>query len=166
MERFQISKQNALQRIKAADHMLTQTYPMIRDARILLSVVNNIYQALEHCVSAVLYYDRLLRKIPPFHDNFESKFHVFRNASAMHHNLTGYIPLISAVKEIEERHKSSAVEFSKKDSFVICDENYQYKVINAESLKKLLNEAKRLYVEIEKITKSYSLAEDENAGVS
>src|SRR3989338_8076831 len=104
MEKFQISKQNALQRIKAADHMLTQTYPMIKDTRILLSVANNICQAVEHCISSILHYDRLMRKIPPFHDNFESKFHIFRNTSAREHKLAEFVPFISKVRDIEERH--------------------------------------------------------------
>ena len=156
MEKFQISKQSALQRIKAADHMFTQSYLLIGDTKILLAVINNIYQAIEHCITALLQNDRVTRTIPPFHDNFDSKLHVFRNISARQHNMAEFLPFILAIKEIEEKHKSSPVEFTRKDSFVICDDNFSLKVINAKDVQKFINEAKRLYVAVDSETKGVS----------
>ncbi|MBW3023126.1 hypothetical protein KY308_03405 [Candidatus Woesearchaeota archaeon] len=159
MEKIQLSKKQALDRIKAADHMLTQTYPMIKDTRILLSVLTNLYQALEHGMAAVLHFDRANKKIPPFHDNFDSKLHIFRSVSAIQHNMLDFVPMIVKIKEIEDKHKSSPIEFTRKDSFVICDEDYRLKIISLEELKGFLNETKRFYFDIEKLTKEGILRE-------
>ncbi|MEM4336945.1 MAG: hypothetical protein QXG86_02990 [Candidatus Woesearchaeota archaeon] len=161
MERVFLSKKNALQRIKAADHILTQTFPSLKDTRLLLSVIHNIFQALEYCISAILYYDRALRKIPPFHNTFESKFNVFVNTSVRIHHLQEFVVFIKKVNSIIKCHKSSPIEFTRNNSFIICDDNYRMITINFEELKKMLDETKRLYFSVEKIT-AHPLQEVEN----
>ena len=153
MEKFQSARKEALTKIKAADHMLTQTYNSLKDTRILISVLSNVWEGTQSAMEAILFYDRAFKKIPPFHDNFSSKLHLFKNASASIHNLQNFVPFLSQINDIFERHKSSPVEFSRQDSFVICDENFKMRVVTAKDLKKFIDEAKRFYMEAEKITK-------------
>lgn len=153
MEKFQISRKQALERIKAADHMLTQTYPAIKDSRLLLSVLSNVRTGVEHSITAIMHYDRLFKKIPPFHDNFDSKLNHFRNTSAKLHKLEEFVPFMSQVNELFEKHNSSPVEFIKNSSLVICDDKYNIKAITAKDLKKFVDDSKRFFVEVEKITR-------------
>ena len=66
MEQFQIERELAKQKIKVADHIISVTYPLVKDPKLLLGVLENIHSALMHCISAILEYDRLFKRIPPF----------------------------------------------------------------------------------------------------
>src|SRR3989338_261446 len=87
MEKFQESRERARRNIQLADHMLTQTYPLVKDPKLLLAVIENIFLALTNAMASVLYYERLFKRIPPFHDNFESKFYLFKMKTAMKYNI-------------------------------------------------------------------------------
>ena len=79
MEQFQEAIEKANQKLKIADHMIFMTYPLVRDNRLLLSIIQNIFLALTNSMSSILYYERLFKKIPSFNDNFDSKFTIFTN---------------------------------------------------------------------------------------
>jgi len=155
MEKFQIARKEALIRIKAADHMLTQTYKHLKDPKILISVFSNISLGVESTMEAILHYDRAFNKIPPFHDNFGSKLQLFQNTSAKIHNLGEFVGFLARINEMSERHKKSPLEFSRKDSFVICDDDFGFKTLTAKELKNLVEEAKHFFTEAEKITREH-----------
>ncbi len=153
MEKFQIARKEALQRIKAADHMLTQTYPLVRDARLLISVLSNIRLGVEHTMATLLHYDRTFSKIPPFHDNFSSKLNHFQNNSSRIHKMDKYLSFIRRVNDLYERHKNSPLEFTKNNSFIICDDHYNLRPVTVKDLKEFIDEAKQFLMDVEKLTK-------------
>lgn len=152
MEKFQELRETAKKKISIADHMLTQTYPLIKDPKLLLAIIENIFLALTNAIGSVLYYERLFKKIPPFQDNFPSKFNMFRTRCVQRHNINkDYIDLVSDVKSIIIKHKKSPVEFTRKDSFVICSENYKMKIISLEEIKNYLDKTKLFIQEVSSI---------------
>ncbi len=143
MEKFQELKESAKKKISIADHMLTQTYPLVKDVRLLLTVLENVFLALSYSMSSVLHYDRLFKKIPVFPDSFEGKFHIFKARCVPRYNLDKeYLSLIRDVKDIIVAHKKSPVEFVRNDRFIICSENYKMKTISVEELKKIISKSK------------------------
>ena len=78
MEQFQTAREEAIKKLKIADHMLTITYQLVQDPKLLLAVLDNIYTAMEKAMSSVLYYERLFKRIPPFPENFEAKLIMFK----------------------------------------------------------------------------------------
>jgi hypothetical protein len=152
MEKFQIARKEALSKIKAADHMLTQTYPALNENKILFSVLTNLIAGVEQTMTAILHYDRTFSKIPPFHDTFASKLNLFRNTSAGMHKLNEFVPFLAKMNEYLENHKNSPVEFARKESFVIADDNYNLRTITAKDLKKFLDDAKSFYMKAAEIT--------------
>ncbi len=140
MEEFQQARQKAHERIKVADHVLTQTYPLVRDPKLLVAVMENVFLALTSGMAAILSYERTFKRVPPFVDNFENKFELFRQKCVPRYNLSReYLKLISDVKEAVIAHKKSPVEFARKESFVICEENYQLKAISFEQMRKYVD---------------------------
>lgn len=152
MQKFQISRKDALSKIRAADHMLTQTYPKLNDPKILIAVLSNIIAGVEQTMTSILHYDRAFHKIPPFHDTFQSKLHLFKNTSAGIHKLNEFIPFLANMNNFDEKHKKSPMEFSKRDSYIICDDDYKMSKITAKDLKKLIDEAKSFYMRAAEIT--------------
>ncbi len=143
METFKQERENAFKNIKLADHMLTQTYNLVGDAKLLLVVLDNVHKALDNIVSMVVYYGRENKEIPPFHNSSEEKFNVFKLKMAEKYNIQpDFIKFVSSIRELLRLRKESPVEFSKKDVFVICSDKFDLKKLSAQDMKKIVEKAK------------------------
>ncbi len=143
MEKFQKARDKALRNLKLADHMISVTYPLLKDNRLLLSATENLFLSLSNGMNAILYYDRLFKRVPPFSDTFTVKYEVFRKKCVPRYNLNmAHAMLIKEVREILVLHKKSPMEFSRRDTFVICSSDYRLKTISQKDLKNYLSKAK------------------------
>jgi len=153
MEKFQIARERAIRALKTADHMVSVTYGVVKDAKLLLAVLDNLNVALEETMNSILYYDRLFKRIPPFQETFESKYNMFRLKSARHYNLEAeYIRAIAEVKEMLDEHKKSPVEFVRNDKFVICNDSYNLKTLSVNDIRKHIARTKLFIQEANIIT--------------
>jgi hypothetical protein len=153
MEKFQESRQNAVKYFKTADHMVSVTYNVVKDTKLLVAILDNLNLSLQETMNSILYYDRLFKKIPPFQDSFESRYNMFRLKCARHYKLdTEYITTIAEVKEMLDEHKKSPVEFVKNDKFIICNESYRMKALSIIDIKKYVARAKLFIQEANIIT--------------
>jgi hypothetical protein len=154
MEKYEELRDIARKRIQIADHMLTMTYPMVKDPKLLLAVVENIFLALTNSIGSLLYYERMYKIIPPFQDTFVSKFNMFKQKSVRRHNIgEDMVLLVQEIKDIILQHKKSPVEFTRNDSFVICSEDYKMKTISLEKMKNYILRSRALMQQIEGIIK-------------
>lgn len=154
MEIFQEYRQKAREKLKIADHMLTMTYPLVKDSKILLTVVENLFMALTNSMSSVLYYERAFKRIPPFQNTFDSKFNSFRARVVPRYKIDKqYVTLINEIKDIIVMHKKSPVEFTRKDVFVIASDSYNLKKISEANIKEYIASAKKFIAEMEEIVK-------------
>jgi hypothetical protein len=153
MEKFQESRLNAVRYFKTADHMISVTYTVVKDAKLLLAILENLNLSMQETMNSILFYDRLFKKIPPFQDSFESKYNMFRLKCARHYNLdTEYITTLAEVKEMLDEHKKAPIEFIKNDKFVICNESYRMKTLSLTDIKKYVAIAKLFIQEANIIT--------------
>lgn len=140
MEEFQLARQKAQAKFKIADHILTQTYPLVKDPKLLVAVMENLFLSLTSAMAAVLYYERTFKRIPPFVDNFENKFELFKLKCVPRYRLDKrYINLIADVKEAVLAHRKAPVEFARKENFVICEDNYKLKTISFEKIREYID---------------------------
>jgi hypothetical protein len=153
MEKFQELREIAKKKVQVADHILTQTYPLVKDTKLLLVVMENIFLALTNAIGSLLYYERLFKRIPPFQDNFSSKFNMFRAKCIDRYKINKeHVTFIQDIKDIILEHKKSPVEFVRKDRFVICSDNYSMKTISVEQMKDHLAKAKLFIHNVGNIT--------------
>ncbi len=152
MEKVHEAREKAKKKIHLADHILTVTYPLVKDTKLLLAVIENIFLAYTNAISSLLYFERLLKKIPPFQENFESKFMMFKETCIFKYNVNkSCIADIQDLKNIIMAHRRSPVEFTRKDRFVICSDNYKLKTISIDELKKQIDKAKLFIQEMNNI---------------
>ncbi|MFW6013740.1 MAG: hypothetical protein ACOCZ6_02765 [Nanoarchaeota archaeon] len=152
MEHYEKISQKARQDIKIADHMLNVTYKFIDDPKMLLSVTYRLMSAVTNTMGTVLYYERMYKRIPPFQDDFDSMYNMFKSRCTKRYNINvEYIKLIEELREILKQHKKSPVEFSRSKKFIICSENFRMKVIKAEDIKNYINKAKLFQTEAERM---------------
>ena len=143
MEKFQELRDLANKKLQLADHILTMTYPMIKDPHLLLSSIENLFLAFSYGIGSVLHYDRVFKRISPFPDDFASKFELFRDKCAKRYNLNNeYTKIIEDLRNILVAHKKSPMEFSRNERFVICNGNYRMRAISLNEVKSYVEKAK------------------------
>lgn len=123
--------------------MLTMTYPVLKEPKILFSVAKNILAALEETMTAILEYERLFKRISPFNDTFDAKFTIFRNQVVPRYDLDkSYAKTMMDLREIVAAASKSPMEFSRKEKYVICSDSYEIRTLTEQDLKKILFKAK------------------------
>ena len=136
MEKYQEAREQALKSVKVADHMLYVTYPVLQDPKLLVSILDNVFLGLTSAMTAVLWHERFLKRIPPFNDTFESKFNLFRAKIAPGYKIAKkYAEFMREIQEIIVTHRKSKVEFRRKDSFIICQDDYSTISVTVPQLK-------------------------------
>ena len=149
-----LARERAIQHYEAAFHLLNVTFPLIKDPKLLPGVINNIFASLEAAIDAILRYERQLQLVPPYSDNFQSKFNMFRYKSVRRNKIEQkHVNLITDLKEILILHKKSPVEFQRGNKFVICSKDYHLKIISITDIKKYLNQTKEFLETMERIIK-------------
>ena len=144
--------QKARRNIHIADHMLTQTYPLVKDPKLLLAVMDNVELALGNGMDALLQFEREAKNIPPYHDSFDAKFNVLKLRLAAKHKLDAdQLTMIYDVRNMIAKHKDSPVEFTRQDKFVICSEEYDLTSISTDQMKQFINKAKTFLNKVEGI---------------
>lgn len=153
MEKFLELRQRAEKNLKIAEHMLLVTFPLVKDSKLLLGVVDNIFLGLTNAMSSVVFYERTFKRIPPFHDNFESKYNAFALRIMPRYGIDkGHLRLLQRMKDLVLKHKKSPVEFARKKEFVICDEDYKIETLTIADLRKYLEKAKEFHTKMAQIT--------------
>ena len=80
---------------------------------------------------------------------------MFKEKCAQKYNFSReQIIFIQDIKDIIIQHKKSPVEFTRKDSFVICSDNYNMEIISIDKIKGYLSKAKLFIHEIDNIVSS------------
>jgi len=143
MDDYLGSLKRAKRNVQIADHMLTQTYPLVKDPKLLIAVLDNIFLAMSNAMDAILFHERSLKNIPPFHNSFESKFDVLKLRVAGKHDLENeHLMFMQDIKNLIAQHKASPVEFARKDKFVICSQEYDLTSVSLDEMKRFINKAR------------------------
>ncbi len=158
MEKYEIARDNAVKRMKVADHILTMTYPLVRDPKLLKLVMKNMYLALQNAILMLLYYERLYKQIPPFHENFDTLLPYLKKSLHKYGISIGYIGFINEIKEVMQRQKESEVEFVRKDKFVFASRDYDLSVMTNKELKDYIAKTKLFIQQVTEVI-------EENEGI-
>jgi len=143
MEKFQEARDKAKRNLLIADHMVYMTYTLVKDPKLLLTALENIFLALTNSMTSVLHYENLFKRVPPFPENFEAKFSLFRDSVASRYKVNkDHLTMIRDVKSIIMEHRKSPMEFVKNERFVICSSDYRMKIISVEQMKKYIGQTK------------------------
>ena len=149
---FETLRNQALEKLNVADHLVGTTYSLVKEPKLLVSVIDNVFQALDLAVTAVLEYERSLKFISNYDKTFEGKMEVFRRKIVTKYGLkSDILDFIVDVKKTLDEHKKSTVEFRKKETYVISDNDYNLTTLKIEDVKKILVKAKHYIEELFKI---------------
>ena len=156
MEKFQAELVEGRRQLRAADHLVTITYPLVKDNRLLLTAAESLFSAGKSLMASLLHYEEAFKRIPHFRDDYDSMLYWFRSRCMPSYNLSrDYRVAIDELKGLFDSHKSSAVEFSRNDSFVICSDSYNVRKVTVLQLKDYVGVLKRLLLDVEGVVLRY-----------
>lgn len=136
-----IKKYNSL--LKTADHLTYMTYPLIKDVKLLVAIINNIYDSVKTAIESLLYFERMYKRIGPLPDNFNSRLDIFKNRVMERYNFDrNFLLLIDDLKKTIEHREKSPMEFIRKDRYIICNGNYKMRSLSIENIKNYLVQSK------------------------
>ncbi|MFH1311022.1 MAG: hypothetical protein ABIH65_01300 [Nanoarchaeota archaeon] len=144
MEKFLENIMEAEKSLQVADHMTYITFPLIKDKRLLLKILQEIKNAVAHCISSILQHDYIYKKIELYKDP-KSNFKVFTEKCAPAYNITKEeIGLVIELFDFIEKHKQSPFEFVKDDKVVILSNGLKPKTLTLDKTKEFLILGKNL----------------------
>lgn len=137
MEDYRVYINDATRHFKTADHLIYMTYPLVNDKKLLITITQSLFTISQCIVNAVLEYERMHKRIAILPTNFESRLVVFRNKCAKNYNIDlESIKMIEELHELVNDHKESAVEFTRNEQLVICDDGFEnMKTVDIKRLK-------------------------------
>ena len=154
MERFIEMVKRANKLYDTADHLAYITYPLVKDTKLIITIIENLYASLVAGMDALLYYDRLYKRINPYSENFHSKFEIFKTKTAPRYGIDRQkILLILDLREIIKKRQESPMEFIRKESYVIASHDYQLKMISIEKTKQYLEDSKDFFEKLNRIAR-------------
>lgn len=130
----------AIYQLQIAEHLLEVTYPLVKDPKMLISVLSNLEHAQDSIFEAILPLN-----LANADTDFVTKLNSFEDLLRPQMVLDkGIIKSISSVHDLLNQHKESSVVFSRKKSFVICDDDYSMKKIDEVSVGEYLHNTNKL----------------------
>ena len=138
MEKFLENIIAAEKKIQTADHMIYVTFPLIKDKRLLLKILQEIKNAVMDCISSILQYEYLYKRIT-LYKNPKSNFKIFIEKCTPRYQITKEeINLILELFDFIEKHRESPFEFIKDDKVIILSNSLNQKTLTIEKTKEFL----------------------------
>ncbi len=141
----------ARRKLAVADHILSQTYTLVKDPKLLLVVLAHIADALDAGVAEALeeaVRDRRLIVMPA---DLRARLAALRTAGRID---DAAVRFVQELHETLQERKKAPVEFVRKERLVICDETYALRTLSEEQLKDQLQRARDILDALEKVNRT------------
>jgi len=144
--------EKAQKEIELADHLLYITYPMVRETKFLLAILEHIINAARLALSSILEFEKYWKRLEPFPDNFKYQIFLFKERIIPRYNIDlKYFRLLNKLYEIDRFNKTSIVRFKKGEKYILTNHEYNTIVIDLENVKRLNNISKKFVNEIKQV---------------
>ncbi len=138
MEKYIENLNKASSMLQTADHMLYMTYPLVKEKRLLLKVLNEIYLVVLSIVNAILQYEYVYKRVN-LYKTAEENFSVFKNRCAPRYEISPeQVQKIKEIFDLAEKHKKSPFEFVRNNKVVIMTNALKTDTITVEKIKEFL----------------------------
>ncbi len=142
MEKFLENLVKAEKTLKTADHMMHVTFPLIKDKRLLLKILQETKNAVTNCISSILQYEYMFKRINLYRDPKEN-FKTFVQKCAPRYNIQeNELMMIFELFDFVKKHQESPFEFIKDEKLVILSNGMRPKTLTIDKTKEFLIVAK------------------------
>ena len=128
--------------LRNADHMVYITYPVLKENRLLVKVLEEVHEAVKRTINIIMGYEYECKRIKLYSD-YKINMTIFEQRCAPRYYLSAdEMTGIRQIMDLFESHKSSPMEFSRQNKFVIMSDNLKTDSITVQKLKTMLGTAK------------------------
>ena len=129
--------------LRTADHMVYITYPLIKETRLLKSVLEQLYSIAADTINAILHYEYAYKRIRYFSPAplapKSQNWDLFEKCSIRFGITSQELEGLKQLLELMIKHQTSSVEFTRKDRLVFMSGNARTESIGLDQLKSHLN---------------------------
>jgi len=140
-DKFLLSLEKAKKSLETADHLTYMTYPLIKENRLLLKILEELYNSIINAINAILQYEYLYKRIQIYQDSKEN-FNTFKRISARYNVSQEQLSKLIEIMTLTEKHKKSPFEFIKNGKLVIMSDNLNIDTLTIEKIKVFIIETK------------------------
>lgn len=134
-----------MRQLAIAEHLLTKSYPSLKDPKILLSVLQNLLLAIEEYFTHELKSARENKEIPAYNDTFNGKINAVRMHLAKKLDISRIdFMMISEMQELLLEHQQAPTEFRRNNALYIADESFALKKIDSQKTKTYMSRTRTL----------------------
>lgn len=139
----------AEKKIQIANHLIYVTFPLIKNKRLLIKIIQDLKTAVLNCVNTILQYESLKKRIKLTQDPLEN-FKIFSEQCTPQYTLTEQeTQQILDLFKLAKKQEQSSMEIMKNEKVILLSKNLTPEFITIETAKKYL----QLAIEILKKTK-------------
>jgi hypothetical protein len=136
--------EEARRMIKTSDHMIYVTYPILKENRLLIRILEQINNAIFQIVSTIMQHEYAYKRIKIYNDS-RINIETFETKCAPRYGISKeYIEGIKQILVLMEKHKRSPMEFVRQNKFIIMSDNLETDNVTLDRLKFFLAIAKDL----------------------
>ncbi|MEK6903216.1 MAG: hypothetical protein AABW64_01045 [Nanoarchaeota archaeon] len=152
MEEIQQKLVEAKECLRRADHMASVTFSLLNETKLLLVIVDNLYQAIGKSIEALLRYDYLYKRIGEIPLGERARLQFFKDNVARRYNIP--YESMTAIKELYdlmEKRKKSPMEFVRKDTYIIASNEYKLRLLDIKKVKEYVEKTKMFIKKVESV---------------
>jgi hypothetical protein len=128
--------------LRNADHMVYITYPVLKENRLLVKVLEEVHEAVKRTINIIMGREYECKRIKLYSD-YKINMAIFEQKCAPRYYLSqDEMTGIRQIMDLFESHKSSPMEFSRQNKFIIMSDNLKTDSITVQRLKSMLGTAK------------------------
>ncbi len=140
---------------KTADHLTYMTYPLVKDERLIITIMENLAEAMAIGMNALLERESALGKIKKVPIEFKDRFEIFKNECAKRYNFNlGHLELLKDLNVLQDLRKNSSFEFSRNGYYVLAEKDFRTRKLTYQMIKNDLNLSKGFFEKINSIMKN------------
>lgn len=147
MENYLDSLGKANKIIQIADHMTYITYGLLKDKRLLIKILGELYLGVMNMINSILQYEHMYKRIQIYKEA-KDNFNTFLDLCSRYRISEEQKKIIEEIIKLEEKHKKSPFEFVKEDKIVIMSEGFKTDILTLDKLKYFLLNVKDIYKKI------------------
>ncbi|MBI4153933.1 hypothetical protein HY501_01220 [Candidatus Woesearchaeota archaeon] len=143
--------EEARKKLSIADHFMFVTYPMVKETKMLKTIMDHTADAVFMAMKGLLESERKEKRIMHLTGNFYADLEIFRREVAPRHKFTPKDSLLlQELKSFTESKKKSHMEFVRGEKYVFTFEDFSMKVFNEEKVKKVIEAASAFITKAER----------------
>ena len=135
--------------LRSADHIAYVTFPLVKDNKLIIAVLENLNNSVSNAVDALLIHEKKNRGISIIPEDFELKRQTVAAVAKKYNIIPDELSLVSELQDMVAQRKKSEMEFIRKDKYILWDTTHgKIREITMELMKSYLIRAKPFIAKI------------------